>query len=74
MRLLWIAIVLALFQCNAGQQETSTVDQGLIDELFTKDVPVQNKAGGNSPDIVKGTDTAPVVDDLTDKTKKPNVS
>lgn len=74
MHLLWITIVLALFQCNAAQEESSTVNQDLIDELFTKDDAVQNKAG-NLPDNAKVPDTPVVADDpAQDTTKKPNVS
>lgn len=79
MRLLWIAIVLALFQCNAGQEESSTVDQELIDELFNTSfvsstfTPVQNKAAADTPDIPIGTDTE-VTNDLAETAKKPNVS
>lgn len=38
MRLLWIAVVLALFQCNHGQEdESATVNIDLINSIFIKD-------------------------------------
>lgn len=50
MRLLWIAIVLALFQCNYGQEEnrSKSEEEDLIEELFPNP-SVGNKAGGSPP-------------------------
>lgn len=46
MRLLWIAVVLAIFGCSYGQEDT-TVDQVLIDEIFkdtdTTQAPPENR-------------------------------
>lgn len=82
MRFLWIAFVLALFQCSCGEEPSSTVSQDLIDELFekditaTNDIAVENKSGGGggeSVDNSKGTDIG-TTEDPTLMEKKPNVS
>lgn len=53
MRLLWIAIVLTLFQCNYGQvEEESTVSEDLIDDVFNRD-----KKPGN--DVTEGSSSGP---------------
>lgn len=50
MRVLWIAIVLALFKCNCGQDETATVNDDLINSLFNtnEDMTPENKM--NAPE------------------------
>lgn len=57
MRLLWVVIVLALFQCNNGQEESSTVSEDLIKELFANDTTFENKSGGDSSDLPLGGET-----------------
>lgn len=52
MRLLWIAVVLAVFQCNYGQEEESaTVNIDLINSIFTTD-QTNNQNGVTEPNAV----------------------
>lgn len=49
MRLLWIAITLAMFQCSRGEEvESSTLDFDLINSVFniTQTDPIQTKSSG----------------------------
>lgn len=50
MRLLWVAVVLALFKCNEGQED-STVSEDLIKELFSNNTDIfENKSGATPGD------------------------
>lgn len=54
MRVLWTAIVLALatFQCNNGQEESATVSEDLIQDIFSNDTTFENKfSGGESTTV-----------------------
>lgn len=65
MRLLWIAIVLALFECSYGQQqeETATIDPKLLNEYFdTNDLPGLPENNPNETETGTGEDP-----DLTPK-------
>lgn len=54
MRLLWITISLAMFQCNYGADESSTVSDTQIDEfeeleeLFKLNATVENNSGNKA--------------------------
>lgn len=51
MRALWIAIALTLFHCNNGQEETATVSEDLINDVFTKNTVFEDKSGAETTTV-----------------------
>lgn len=54
MRLLWIAIVLALFKCNYGEEDV-TVDPKLIEQLFGPTEVPESSASTESKGPIEST-------------------